>query len=158
MMQQQSSCHPSGCTCSGHLSNQTTAFWRNTLPGEITAPNRPGVNTTVVFIFLLPPTSVSCRSLTLFSCLSVTVSSPKPRLTLSLPSPLHAFLSLPACFSLLSPSICLFSACFSGLHSYPPPWPNPSPTTTAPISPQHLNPLCFLPTFHSPFPTLLFIT
>lgn len=54
---------------------------------------------------------------------------------LSLPPALRASLSLSACFSLLSPSICLFSACFSGLRSSLPPQPYPNTTTSPPPSP-----------------------
>lgn len=65
---------------------------------------------------------------------------------LSLPPALSASSSLLACFSLLSPSICLFSACFSGLHSTVPPQSN-SNTTNSP-HPLLIPPLCvhFIPT------------
>lgn len=106
------------------------------------------VNVSFIF-FLLLTSSFSHPSLFLFLPiyflpLSVTVSS--LQLMLSLPPALRASLSLPACFSLLSPSICLFSACFSGLHSSLPPqpydWPHHLPSTFSPYSP-------FIPAFLS---------
>lgn len=110
----------------------------------------------LISIFLHPPLAavLSLYFSPFISSLCLSLS-PLSQLMLSLPPALRASLSLSACFSLLCPSICLFSACFSGLHSSPPSLPRPNTTSSPPLPPFLLplrsvyifSPLCLHPLF-----------